>query len=224
MAAKRKFGIAKSKRQIFVVGDETDFCEGLVRLINAQTDLITCGKVADVGKAFKAVSDLRPDLAVIDLGLPVKRGFDLIKKVRSLKLAVKLLVISSHDEAIYSLQALRAGGDGYLRRPEDPPEILNAIRDVLNGRIYVSEEVFARSSIQPSSGAKPRLIDKLTELELEVLESLGEGRSNDELAQRFRMKAGELADLCSQIQRKLELGSLNALIRYAVCRVEHITT
>lgn len=223
MAVKPTPSFAKSKRRIFVVEDHPVFCEGLVRLINAENDLMVCGEAGDGKKAVKDISQLRPDLAVIDLGLPKKSGLDLIKHVRSLKLPVKLLIVSMHDKAIYAQRVLRAGGDGYIMKQEDPPEIINAIRDVLNGRIYVSEEVYASGRSTPPSASKASSLDKLTDSEFEILESLGEGKSNMEMAQHFQLSIREVNAQCLQIQHKLKLRSMNALVRYAVCWVEGIT-
>jgi len=222
MATKSKRSLAKPKRRIFVVEDHPVFREGLVRLINAEKDLTVCGKAGDGEKAFKDINHLKPDLAVIDLGLPGKSGLDLIKNVRSLKLPVKLLVVSMYDEAIYAQRVLRAGGDGYIMKEEDPSEIIHAIRDVLNGRIYVSEELLASGPIKPPATKKASSLEKLTDSELQVLESLGEGKSDEEMAQYFQVTAGEVNAQCAQIQQKLGLKSINALIRYAVCWVEDI--
>jgi len=222
MATKPRPSIAKSKRQIYVVEDHPVFCEGLIRLIKAEKDLMVCGKAGDGEKAFKEIPHLKPDLAVIDLGLPGKSGLELIKNVRSLKLAVKLLVVSMHDEAIYAQRVLRAGGDGYIMKEEDPAEIIHAIRDVLNGRIYVSEELLASGSLKLPTAKKASSLDKLTDSELQILESLGEGKSDVEIAQCSQVSADEIQAQCAQIQKKLELQSINALIRYAVCWVEDI--
>lgn len=218
-----KPGNAKAKRRIFVVEDHPVFCEGLVRLITAEKDLMVCGQTADGEKALKSISDLKPDLALIDLGLPGKSGLGLIKEVRARKLPVKLLVVSMYDEAIYAQRVLRAGGDGYIMKQEDPSEIINAIRDVLAGRIYVSEDVMA-SGASKSPGAdsadQAGSINKLTDSELEILEMLGEGRSNEEIAGRFHLTASEVNANCVEIQNKLVLKCSNALIRHAVCWVE----
>jgi DNA-binding NarL/FixJ family response regulator len=227
MATKSKRSTAQSKRRIFVVEDHPVFCEGLVRLISGEKDLTVCGKAGDAEKAFKEIRHLKPDLAVIDLGLPGSSGLDLIKQLRALKLPLKLLVVSMYDEAIYAQRVLRAGGDGYVMKEEDPSEIIHAIRDVLNGRIYVSEEILAGGAGKQSSPSKASLLkasslEKLTDSELQLLESLGEGMSDEEMAQHYRMTAGQVSTQCRQIQQKLGLNSLNALIRYAVCWVEDI--
>jgi DNA-binding NarL/FixJ family response regulator len=118
---------------------------------------------------------------------------------------------------------LRAGGDGYILKQEDPLEIINAMRDVLNVYIYVSEVVLTGGRSKSPSARKTRSLDQLTDFELEILKLLGEGRSDEEMARQFRMTVGEINARCLQIQHTLGLKSINALIRYAVCRLEKIT-
>ncbi len=225
MAAKTKLPPVKSKpakSRIVVVEDHPVFAEGLVRLIDGEADMQVLEKVADGAKALGVIRRLKPDLALVDLGLPNKSGLEVIKQVRAAKLPVKLLVVSMYDEALYAQRVLQAGGDGYIMKQEDPPEIINAIRDVLAGRIYVSEEVLANGATPAAPAAAPvSELDKLSDTELEILEWLGKGRSNEEIAGYVRLKdAREVAAKLSQIQGKLNLNGLNALIRYAVCWVE----
>ena len=222
VSKKTKSG-AKPQRRIFVVEDHPVFCEGIIRLIDAEKDLKVCGKAGDGETAFKKIVKLEPDLVMVDLGLPKKSGLELIKELRAAKLPVKLLVVSMFDEAIYAQRVLRAGGDGYIMKQEDPPEIINAIRDVLNGHIYVSEAVMAGDSPDsPDSGGtgKSSALKKLADSELEILEMLGEGKSNEEIARKFQFTQNEFKAQCVQIQQKLDLKSINALIRFAVCWVE----
>ena len=223
MAVKPKSRVVKSKRRIFVVGDQPVFCACLARWINAEKDWSVCGRAGIGKKALKDIRRLNPDLAAMDLGSSEKSGLDLIRQVRSHKLPVKLLVVSQHDGAIHAQRALRAGGDGYILKQEDPLEIIHAMRDVLNGRLYVSEAVLSSGPSKSRSAKKAGSLDQLTDSELEILESLGEGKSNEEMARRFRMTASEVNAQCIQIQHKLELKSMNALVRYAVCWVEKIT-
>jgi DNA-binding NarL/FixJ family response regulator len=129
-----------------------------------------------------------------------------------------------HDEALYASRVLRAGGDGYIMKQEDPEEIVLAIHDVLAGRIYVSEAVMAARSKAPpdqsAEQAQARLLDKLADRELELLHLLGEGKTNAEIARQLALSLRAVAKSCAGIQRKLELKNLNELIRYAVCWVE----
>jgi len=211
-------------RRVFIVEDHPVFREGLLRLLQTEGDLEVCGEAGDYEKGLEGIKKQKPDIALVDLELPGKSGLELIKKIRSLKLLVKLLVVSMYDEALYADRVLRAGGDGYIMKEENPQEIIHAIHDVLDGRIYISEEVLsgrdaATSSKAPGKTGK-RPLDDLTDLELRVLELLGQGKSSGEIAHHLRLKIEEIPRHCSQLQKKLKLKTDNALIRYAVCWLE----
>jgi DNA-binding NarL/FixJ family response regulator len=210
----------RQKSRIFLVEDHPVFRDGLSKLLNAEHDLIVCGEAGEAGQALKSIIKLKPALAVVDIGLPGKSGLELIKEIRALKLVVKLLVVSMFDEALYAQRVLRAGGDGYIMKQEDPEEIVHAIRDVLAGHIYVSEDVFARDSLKQPSEKKAGALDLLTDSELEVLELLGQGKSTKEISLQVGLSAAEVNTHNNSICRKLKLESFNALIRYAVCWVE----
>ena len=199
------------------------FREGLAQIISSEDDLTVCGEAEDAEHALEAILGLKPDLVLVDITLPGKSGLELIKELRDLNLSVKLLVLSMHDEALYADRVLRAGGDGYIMKEEDPEEVVHAIRDVLGGRIYVSEQVMAGvKETPPSSGSalKSRPLAQLADAELEVLELLGEGKTNLEVARQLHLQPESVNTHCKHIMRKLDLKTSNALIRYAVCWVE----
>jgi DNA-binding NarL/FixJ family response regulator len=221
MAKPKKLNNNGSQHRIFLVEDHPVFREGLAKLLNAEPDLSVCGEAGDVKTGLQGIRKLKPDLALVDLGLPGKNGLELIKEARALKLPVKLLVVSMFDEALYAQRVLRAGGDGYIMKQEDPREIIFAIRDVLAGHIYVSEDVFARNTLKQSSDEdRVGALDHLADSELEVLEQLGQGRSAGEISSQLQLPAAEVNRQIASIRRKLKLKSDNALVRYAVCWVE----
>jgi DNA-binding NarL/FixJ family response regulator len=210
-------------RKVFIVEDHPVFREGLVQIINSEGDMIVCGEAEDAEQALEAITRLKPDLVLVDITLPGKSGLELIKDLRARNGGVKLLVLSMHDEALYADRVLRAGGDGYIMKQEDPEEVVRAIRDVLAGHIYVSDEIMAgeaKGAQARASKPKSRPLGQLTDMELEVLELLGEGKTNLEIARQLRFRAASVSARCMQIRRKLNLKSTNALIRYAVCWVE----
>jgi len=221
MATKKKS--VSSKRRVFIVEDHPVFREGLVRMLGREKDLEICGEAGDYEKGIKGIQQLKPDLVLVDLELPGKSGLDLIKKVRSSKQDVKMLVVSMYDEALYADRVLRAGGDGYIMKEESPDEIIHAIRDVLAGHIYVSEDVMdGNVEVAEKVIAEPeqRTLDQLTDLELNVLELLGRGQNNNEIADKLSLKSREVASHCVQVRKKLKLKTDNALIHYAVRWVE----
>jgi|ERR1017187_1184835 DNA-binding NarL/FixJ family response regulator len=210
-------------RKVFILEDHPVFREGLVQILNNERDLKVCGAAENAEAALRAVPKLKPDLILVDIGLTGKSGLEFIKEIRAVNRSVKLLVVSMHDEALYADRVLRAGGDGYIMKQENPEELVHAIRDVLAGHIYVSEEVLIsgrKGSAKRSTKTKTRPLDQLMDSELEFLESLGKGKSNQEIARQLRVSVQAVVALCSQIKEKLNLKSANALIRYAVCWVE----
>ncbi len=208
------------QRRIFLVEDHPVFRDGLAKLINAEKDLAVIGEAGDAKQGLKAIAKLKPDLAVVDLGLPGKSGLELIKEIRAAKIPVKILVVSMFDEALYAQRVLRAGGDGYIMKQEDPQEIIQAIHDVLDGHIYVTEDVFASNAARETVDADASELDLLTDSELEILELLGQGKSTPEISAALKLAAAEVNRHSGDIRRKLKLTSDNALIRYAVCWVE----
>lgn len=212
-----------SRKRIYIVEDHPTFRQGLVQILNAEKHLNVCGTAATVDQALPAIARIKPDLVLVDISLPGRSGLELIKEIRSLNRTVKLLVISMHDEAIYATRVLRAGGDGYIMKQEDPEEIVHAIRDVLGGHIYVSEEVMESTRGGKRSGRsneKARPLDQLSDSELEILELLGRGKSTREIAGKLRLNEKSVMTARSQIREKLSLKDARALFRFAVCWVE----
>ena len=210
-------------KKVFIVEDHPVFREGLVQVINSEGDMTVCGEAEDAEHALQAIPGLKPDLVLVDISLPGKSGLELIKDLRARNGGVKLLVLSMHDEALYADRVLRGGGDGYIMKQEDPEEVVHAIRDVLGGHIYVSDEIMAsgaKGAEARRSEPKSRPLGQLTDMELEVLELLGEGKTNVEIAGQLHTASRTVGVRCTQIKRKLKLKSINALIRYAVCWVE----
>ncbi len=216
-------GKSSKPRGIFLVEDHPTFREGLAQILEKEQDLTVCGSAGTAAAALRSIARLEPDLVLVDLTLPGKSGLELIKDLRKTDRKVKLLVLSMHDQALYADRVLRAGGDGYIMKQQDPEEIIHAVRDVLGGHVYVSEEVFSNSPADarnPAANKKKLAFDRLTDVELEILAMLGRGKAAGEIARQLRLPAVQINARCIQMRRKLNLTSNNGLIRYAVCWVE----
>jgi len=227
MAKSLKSRPAGPCKEIFIVEDHPTFREALVQILNGEPDLHVCGQSATADEALKAMVRLKPDLMLVDISLPEKSGLVLIKEVRLVDQKLRILALSMHDEAIYAARVLRAGGDGYIMKQEDTQEIVNAIRDVLAGHTYVSEEVFASMSKAPvkrESRAKTHLVDRLTDAELEILELIGRRKSNPDIARLLRLTPAAVNRHSARIARKLRFKSPGALVRYAARWVEREAT
>jgi DNA-binding NarL/FixJ family response regulator len=214
---------SKPPSKVFIVEDHPVFREGLVQILGAEPGLSVCGEAGDAETALRDILALKPDLVLVDITLPGKSGLDLIKELRAVDRATRILAVSMHDEALYADRVLRAGGDGYIMKQEDPEEIVSAIHDVLAGRIYVSENVMAASKAQAprSAGhAQARSIERMGDQELEILRLLGNGKTKAEIARQLELSLRSVTSACAEIQKKLDVKNLNELIRYAVCWVE----
>jgi DNA-binding NarL/FixJ family response regulator len=210
------------RTKIYVVEDHPVFREGMARLIAGEEDFILCGSAGDAVTAREEIVRLKPDLALVDISLPGKSGLELIRELREANEKLKLLVVSMHDEALYANRVLRLGADGYIMKKEEPSELVQAVRDVLAGHIYVSETVLASGEAGPGTqdSVTTRSLNQLTDTELEILELLGLGKTNEEIAEQLHSSEDQIKTGCEGIRKKLKLKSDNALIRFAVCWIE----
>jgi DNA-binding NarL/FixJ family response regulator len=217
---------SKSRKSVFIVEDHPVFREGLVQILGMEPGLRVCGEAGDAEQALRDIPGRKPDLVLVDITLPGRSGLDLIKELRAADRDLRILVVSMHDEALYADRVLRAGGDGYIMKQEDPEEIVRAIHDVLAGRIYVSEQVMIGGSKAPAARsaeqAQARLLAEMADRELEILHLLGQGKTNAEIARQLGLSLRAVTRACACIQKKLDLKNFNALIRYAVCWVESV--
>jgi DNA-binding NarL/FixJ family response regulator len=215
---------ADARSRVFIVEDHPVFREGLVQILNAEPGLEICGQAGNAEQALQAIPSVKPALVLVDLTLPGKSGLELLRELRALLPGLKLLVVSMHDEALYADRVLRAGGDGYIMKQEDPEEIVRAIQDVLAGHIYVSEAVLASRSkpAAPKVGVERAYgVEHLTDAQLSLLQLLGNGKTRDEIGRQLNLSVRTVASRCLQLRKHLHLKSGNELIRYAVCWVEN---
>ena len=210
----------RNVRRIFIVDDHPVFREGLAQVIAAEKDLEVCGQLGSVVQGVEGTARLKPDLVLLVIRLPDGNGLEVIKLIRAAHPGVKVLVISMHDEARYANRVLRLGGDGYIMKQEDPNEVVTAINDVLSGHIYVSEAVLAGKKGKPAEEHRPSSLSVLSDSQLEILDLLGQGASYPEISRSLRLSSLAVGSECEAIRTALRLKSENALIRYAVCRVE----
>ena len=170
---------AGSPHKILIVDDHPVLRQALAKLIKAEPGIELCGSFGTAAEAMTSVAASNPNLVLVGQTLPEKSGLELIKEIRKTNKKVKLLVVSMHEETIFANQVLRLGADGYITKPEDPDEIIHAMRDVLNGHIYISEEILAGpcSNSACPAGRTRHLQDYLSDSELKILELLRPGKN-----------------------------------------------
>jgi len=208
---------AKPKR-IVIVDDHPLFRKGLEQLINSSDDALNiCGEAGDAAEGMSVIRRLKPDLAIVDLSLPGANGIELIKNIRAEFQKLPVLILSMHDESLYALRALRAGAQGYVMKQEALENVVNAIREVLAGRPYLSHEMSAKLITNFASGSdQGNPIDKLSDRELEILELIGKGRDVREIAQALHISAKTVETHRAHIKEKLNLKNARQVARFAV--------
>src|ERR1041384_6702346 len=134
VGAKKKI---KSRRKVLIVDDNPMMRQGLAQLINNEPDLSVCCEADTAGQALDMLNAQTPDLVLADISLPDKNGLELIKDIHAMSPQALVLVVSMHDEALYAERVLRAGARGYIMKQEGGRRLMEAIRHVLNGQVYV---------------------------------------------------------------------------------------
>jgi DNA-binding NarL/FixJ family response regulator len=207
--------------RILIVDDHPMMREGLRTLISREHDLAVCGEAETAGQALDAVANLKPDLVLADISLPGRSGVELIKDICALQPAVLILVISMHDESLYAERVLRAGARGYIMKQESGPTMIQAIRQVLAGRIYLSDKMSARI-LENVAGkrAKASPIERLSDREFEVFQLIGRGKSTVQIAEELHLSTKTVEAHRAQVKAKLDLRNMPELISFASRWVE----
>ena len=207
----------KAKR-IVIVDDHPLFRKGLEQLINSSADGFgICGEAGDAAEGMTVIRQLKPDLVIVDLSLPGANGIELIKNIRAEFQKLPVLILSMHDESLYALRALRAGAQGYVMKQEALENVVNAIREVLAGRPYLSQEMSAKLITNFASGSnQANPTDKLSDRELEILELIGKGHDVHEIARALHISAKTVETHRAHIKEKLNLKNARQVTRFAV--------
>jgi DNA-binding NarL/FixJ family response regulator len=216
---KAKGKAAKLRKRILIVDDHPMMRQGLAQLINSEPDLTVCCEADTARQAFAAIERGQPDLALVDISLPDKSGLELIKDLRAIHPDLCVLVVSMHDESLYAERVLRAGGRGYVMKQEGGKKLMEAIRHVLSGQIYVSEKMSARILEIFSGGRRDGSgspIGRLTDREFEVFQRIGQGKGTREIAEHLHLSVKTVEVYRAKIKEKLGIKNATDLVRFAV--------
>lgn len=212
-----------NRRSILLVDDHPFMRAGLAQLIERQPDLRVAGEAGQPTEAFQQLAKLKPDLILTDLTMPGRSGIEFIKDLRAQDPHLLILVVSMHDEIVYAERVLRAGARGYIMKEAGGESLLAAIRQVLQGSVYVSPRMSA-TILEGITGSGPKrghsLIEKLTDREFEIFQLVGQGKNTRQIAEQLHLSSKTVDVHRSNIREKLNLQDATALVRYAVRWVE----
>lgn len=207
-----------TRTRIVLVDDHPMVRERLAEVINRETDMVVCGEAEDRGEALEVIGRERPGLAIVDLTLKRSNGLDLIKDLQVMHPELKILVLSMQEESLYAERVIRAGAHGYITKQEATRKILEAIRQVLEGKVFlgsqISGEILSRM-LGRSKGAT-RSLEMLSDRELQVFERIGQGFATRQIAEQLGLDVKTVDTYRARIKDKLELKDASELLRTAI--------
>lgn len=208
---------SKSPRAtVLIVDDHPAVREALTLRLSQAEDLAVCGEAADETAAVRRFDELKPDVTVVDISLKTGEGLDLIKRIRAKHPLARLLVWSMHSEALYAERALRAGALGYITKEQATVQIVEAIRQVLAGKVYLSPATTERLLGRVSGDGLDRSpVETLSDRELEVLRLIGGGVRTADIAGRLHLSVKTVETYRDRICQKLALADGTALAQFA---------
>lgn len=205
-------------KRILLVDDHPLVRFGFAQAIKPEPDLMVCGEAESAEQALADLPALRPDVIVLDLALPGMGGMELLRCIKRQQPNLAVLVVSAGDEMVYGERVLAAGALGYLKKDEAVKTIVEAIRRVLAGNIYVSSALQAKllsQTLLSGGGQIGKGIETLTAKELEVLRLLGQWKKEGEIRRLLNIGGGTLYYYRTQLKKKLGLRTGSDLTRYA---------
>jgi DNA-binding NarL/FixJ family response regulator len=204
--------------RIVLVDDHPMVRERLAEVINREPDLSVCGEAEDRAGALEIVERVKPTLAIVDLTLKRSNGLDLIKDLRVMHPELLILVLSMQDENLYAERVIRAGAHGFITKQEATRKILDAIRQVMAGKVFLSEEISAEilSRMLGKTRGAVRSLDVLSDRELQVFGLVGEGFGTRQIAEQLGLDVKTVETYRTRIKEKLELKDASELLRQAI--------
>jgi DNA-binding NarL/FixJ family response regulator len=225
MIAKAQVSVQTKKCRVLLVDDHPIVRQGLGLLIDREADLSVCGEADGAHAAFQAIETLRPDIVVLDISLSGPDGLDVLKEIRSKTASLPVLILSMHDEAIYAERAMRAGANGYIMKQEATEKVLVAIRRLLQGEVYLSDQLtnnMLQQYVRGGPTAKGSPLLNLTDRELEVFRLIGEGHGTRQIADQLHLSVKTIESYQAHIKEKLALRNARELVQHAIEWTVHL--
>jgi DNA-binding NarL/FixJ family response regulator len=210
---------SRTVTRILIVDDHELLRQGLRELIGSKPDLEICGEALDEIGALKQFRELQPDLMIVDISLKQGDGIDLIKRIHAESASVRMLVLSMHDESLYAQRALRAGALGYVSKQAPSRTILEAIRCLLDGKLYLSPQLAQRLLQKAASGKiqeSESLVETLSDRELEIFEQIGRGLQTRQIAATLKLSPKTVHSYRERLKQKLNVVTAGELTHQAV--------
>lgn len=208
-----------NKTKIILIDDHPLMRKGVAMTLEEEIDFDVVAQASDAESSIAMFDEHKPDVAIIDISLPGMNGLELLKHVISRFPDVKCLIVSRHEEELYAERAIRAGARGYLMKVEAGDKIVQAVRQVINGGLYLSSDINQKILMNlatGSSSANQTPLEILSDRELEVFELIGNGVPTKEIAAKMHVSVKTIESYRSRIKQKLKIESASELMHHAV--------
>ena len=205
--------------RVLLVDDHPAIREAIADTINGTMDMEVVGEASSADGAFRMVEKSEPDVAIVDISLEDAHGLDLVQNVRAQHDDVKMIVFSMYDENVYAERAIRAGASGYLMKSEPTKQLIEAIRGVMRGEVYLSRSMASQILNKVAMGrtSEPNFaIDELTDREMAVFQMLGEGYSIEDIEDRLNLSRKTIETYRRRAKEKLGFDTVSELLQFAV--------
>jgi DNA-binding NarL/FixJ family response regulator len=221
--AAQKTATMKIKSKVLIVDDHPIVRQGLIQLINQEKDFVICGDAGDIPSAKEAIAKNSPDIVLIDIALGQASGIRLIEDVVHQYPEILVIALSMHDESVYGERCLKAGARGYIMKQEEPENVIEALKKVIGGEVYISENLrdfFLNKFINKKHQSGGSSISSLSNRELEVFQLFGQGLKTQQIAAELHLSVKTIETHVEHIKRKMNFNNLHELttnaIRWAV--------
>lgn len=208
--------MGEGKIRVLLVDDHTILRQGIRSLLEREPDVEVVGEAGDGQEAVEKAAQLKPDVVLMDIGLPRLNGIEATRRIRSDNADIRVLVLSMHEDDEYVGPLMQAGASGYVLKRSAAGELVTALRAVSQGHTILHPQL-ARMAFDPKAPAGRRQnYDGLTEREIEVLKLVAEGLTNQEIADRLFISIKTVQAHRANIMEKLDLHDAVELTKYAI--------
>ena len=202
--------------RILLAEDHVMVRQGL-RVLLERAGMVVIGEASDGQEALRLAHEHTPDVAVLDIAMPSLNGLETARRLRETLPQTKIVLLTMHTEEPYVLEALQAGAVGYVLKTQAAGDIVQAIRDALQGAIYLSSRV-AHTVVQAYLTRSSRSPDPLTSREREIVQRIAEGQTTKEIAADLGLSVKTVESHRINLMRKLDIHETATLVRYAIRR------
>ena len=209
-----------AKIRVLLTDDHTLFRQGMRTLLSAEPDIEIAGEASNASDAITFAQELRPDIVLMDVGMPGLSSFEATRQIRKQRLETRVIFLSMYDDEDYLSESVEIGASGYILKDSPADQLVSAIREVYRGGNYLTPRLLARLvddfRVQNRSSLRQPRFGTLTKREREIMKLLAEGKSVKEVATEFNLSVKTVEAHKFNLMRKLDIHNKAQLVQYAI--------